>query len=289
MGLSMDGPAAYLQALCNVGVNRDSKSLTSPWFLDLAAGVLLFLVAGYALRACWALAWPRNAAAAIGLLLVVLLFHTRLSAAHRRMLNFGGGDLSGSTLRIAIAATAALVVGLNLLVSAEGDQAHRVITQAQATLPGSAEGWVRHIFYFLVYAPIIEELAARGWIQGGMSRVTRPSFAVLGSAAMFAVAHSWGAGQLIFPIGAFLSGILFGICVIMTRSVWAAVALHATANALNTALLASGAHRALSEVQSTAVVLGIGLAAAGGAGFVRLYRASRRTQASVSAASETVA
>ena len=270
-------------------MNRDSKSLTSPWFLDLAAGVLLFLVAGYALRACWALAWPWDVAAAIGLLLVVLLFHTRLSAAHRRMLNFGGGDLSGSTLRLAIAATAALVVGLNLLVSAEGDQAHRVIAQAQATLPLSAEGWVRHIFYFLVYAPIIEELAARGWIQGGMSRVARPSFAILVSAALFAVAHSWGAGQLIFPIGAFLSGILFGICVIMTRSVWAAVALHATANALNTVLLASGAHRAMSELQSTGLVLGIGLTAAGGAGFVRLYRAYRRTQVSASPVSQTVA
>src|SRR5690606_16831829 len=177
-------------------------------------------------------------AAAIGLLLVGRLFHTRLSAAHRRMLNFGGGDLSGSTLRLAIAATAALVVGLNLLVSAEGDQAHRVIAQAQATLPLSAEGWVRHIFYFLVYAPIIEELAARGWIQGGMSRVARPSFAILVSAALFAVAHSWGAGQLIFPIGAFLSGFLFGICVIMTRSVRAAVALHAMVYARNTRLLA---------------------------------------------------
>src|SRR5690606_41454795 len=99
MGLSMDGPAAYLWALCNVGVNRDSKSLTRPWFLDLAAGVLLFLVAGYALRACWALAWPRNVDAAIGLLLGVLLFHTRLSAAHRRMLNFGGGHLSVTTDR----------------------------------------------------------------------------------------------------------------------------------------------------------------------------------------------
>jgi len=255
------------------------------WLGGTAVGVLLFLVTGFVLRACWALPLPLDVIAALGLVFVVLRVHARLPASARSVLSLGSGGIAGAVTVLGVAAAAVLIIGLNVLTSAAaGPAVLGAIAEAKAILPRTPHHWMRHIIYFVVYAPVIEELSARGWVQGSMSRRVHPFFAVVAAAALFAVAHSLAAGRLVFPIGAFLSGAIFGAAVLLTGTVWSAVALHATANLLNTLLIVGGAHETIAAYRGVSIALGGGLVAAGMVGLVGVCRVIRDTRTTASPA-----
>lgn len=113
---------------------------------------------------------------------------------------------------------------------------------AQAT---GADGLAAQLGLFcsvIVIAPIGEEIAFRGVILPGIARLSRRlprwltlTVAVLATATMFAVLHPYNhLGQAQIAI----TGAIFGLCRVLGRSLWPAVAAHATANTVAVASLA---------------------------------------------------
>jgi membrane protease YdiL (CAAX protease family) len=76
-------------------------------------------------------------------------------------------------------------------------------------------------------APLVEEFTFRAWLQRPLERRAGAAWAVAVSATLFAVAHgsAWAAPQHL----AF--GVLAGVVVCRTRSIYAGVTLHAGSNA----------------------------------------------------------
>jgi membrane protease YdiL (CAAX protease family) len=93
-------------------------------------------------------------------------------------------------------------------------------------------GLMRALYDGLVFAPLVEELLLRGRLLGALRTRIRPIFAVLLSAFIFACLHlqAWGVP------GRFFFGIVCGMAVLRTRSIWPAVLLHAFNNGLVIAL-----------------------------------------------------
>lgn len=75
--------------------------------------------------------------------------------------------------------------------------------------------------------PVIEEIVFRAWMQKPVEDLIHPAVAIGTMAAIFAGFHSGGS----FPLR-FLMGCFYGAAAWVSRSVWIAVALHATSNAL---------------------------------------------------------
>ena len=76
-------------------------------------------------------------------------------------------------------------------------------------------------------APVIEEFLFRGLLFRGLQRTMRPAFAVAGSALLFAVVH-----PPISVLPVFGLGIATALVFSRTRMIWAAIATHATYNAI---------------------------------------------------------
>jgi membrane protease YdiL (CAAX protease family) len=74
--------------------------------------------------------------------------------------------------------------------------------------------------------PVIEEIAFRGWMQKPLEYQAHPALAIFIPAVIFAVLHS----DTFFSLH-LLMGCLYGAAAWVSRSVWIAVALHATSNA----------------------------------------------------------
>lgn len=93
----------------------------------------------------------------------------------------------------------------------------------------------------VVVAPLVEEMAFRGFIQGRITRRSGPVVGLAVSAALFAPVHMSRAWLLYF----FAIGLFLGYARLATRSLWAPVVLHAAINGmllcLPEAVVSSGA------------------------------------------------
>jgi membrane protease YdiL (CAAX protease family) len=78
------------------------------------------------------------------------------------------------------------------------------------------------VMYALLMAPLLEELAFRGWVQRPVERRFGAQIGVALSAVLFAAAH----GQADYLPVRLAAGLVLGYAVYATRSVWAGVALH---------------------------------------------------------------
>lgn len=142
---------------------------------------------------------------------------------------------------------------------------------AASTL-GSVAGWQRAVLLLAVgfAAPLCEETMFRGLILRSLSRRLRPALAIGITAVLFGLVHYE-------PIG-FLArtelGVLFGLLVLWTDSLWSSIAAHAANNLFATALyfFASGTSDAASPPPSQL----LGLAAIGVALTAPLLIAIRR-------------
>jgi membrane protease YdiL (CAAX protease family) len=88
--------------------------------------------------------------------------------------------------------------------------------------------WVRAMIALsaVVMAPISEELLFRGLVQSAFRKATgMPWLAVLVASALFALVHPWWSMPAIFVLS-----LLIGILYERTRSLWAAIVIHALFN-----------------------------------------------------------
>jgi membrane protease YdiL (CAAX protease family) len=105
-------------------------------------------------------------------------------------------------------------------------------------------GWLVIFVMAVVLAPVIEETVFRGWIQRPLERLWGPAPAVIVSATLFALVH----GIPEYLPFYFAIGVLLGGVVLLTRSLWASVLLHAAFNLQNLALALVGPGDLLSEL-----------------------------------------
>ncbi len=96
-------------------------------------------------------------------------------------------------------------------------------------------GWLVIFLLVVVLAPVIEETVFRGWIQRPLERLWGPAPAVVVTAALFALIH----GIPEYMPYYFGMGVLFGGVVLVTRSLWGSILLHATYNLQSFALAAA--------------------------------------------------
>ena len=87
-------------------------------------------------------------------------------------------------------------------------------------------GWIAVSILIVLFGPIVEEFALRGWIQGSLERHFSPAVAIFVAAFLFALLHGSAEALLLF----FSIGALFGWAVWQSGSIWAAVLLHASYN-----------------------------------------------------------
>ena len=94
-------------------------------------------------------------------------------------------------------------------------------------LARSPLGWLPLSLTLLLFAPLVEEIFFRGFIQRTLERKLGAARGILLTAALFAAFHlePWRFGHLL------AGGIVFGSFVHASRSLWAGIALHASANA----------------------------------------------------------
>ncbi len=140
-------------------------------------------------------------------------------------------------------------------------------------------GWLVMFLLVVVLAPIIEETVFRGWIQRPLERLWGPAPAVIVTAALFALIH----GIPEYLPYYFWMGLLFGGVVLVTRSLWGSILLHAASNLQSLALMAAFPTTLEDDVafaqQTPLVVLSVvvlGGAAIFLAGNVRRVRATVR-------------
>lgn len=95
---------------------------------------------------------------------------------------------------------------------------------------GTPGGWLTFTFYAALVAPLIEELAFRGWVQRTLGRRFGAVAGIAVGAILFAVFHLWYSHPqaLLVPL---ILGVIWGAAVHLTRSVWAGVLLHGAWNA----------------------------------------------------------
>ena len=138
-------------------------------------------------------------------------------------------------------AAPARVTEFGLLASAAGFVASSVFMQllnqtfyhgppppGQAPYPFAHEpfGWLVPPLSVGLVGPLLEELAFRGQLQPRLARVWGRWIALAATAAVFALGHgTFGAVPTFF-----VAGLLIGYARLVTRSIWASVALHATLN-----------------------------------------------------------
>jgi uncharacterized protein len=198
--------------------------------LSVAAALLLLLV--WSQLAAVALRLPP--AAAIAWLLAVtgsfLLIHSRPWRWNRRLrarsrLRWPSPG-PGWTAALA-PGVFALVASLSVFLLAAGlarpdeypEELHRFLERPW--------GGVAFVVLVVVTAPIIEEVAFRGWIQGTLERRLPAGAAVAIAAVLFAAMH---VTSTLLP-ARIAAGLVLGHAVLLTRSVWTGVFLHASWNA----------------------------------------------------------
>ncbi|WP_372879015.1 JDVT-CTERM system glutamic-type intramembrane protease MrtJ [Spongiibacter marinus] len=114
-------------------------------------------------------------------------------------------------------------------------------------LPFVIEPTYRQLALFLILAPLLEELAFRGWLQGyfwrtrlARQRVGNISAANIATSALFALSHTYS-GPLLWSLLVFFPSLVFGYHRDRYQSVFPAFVLHLVYNACwLTWLLCSG-------------------------------------------------
>lgn len=96
------------------------------------------------------------------------------------------------------------------------------------TLPQSGPAQVVYVLQICVLAPLCEEFIFRGMILQNLRRFGN-GFAVVMSAILFGMVH----GDLPQMVLAFLLGLVFGVLVIETDSIWVTIGMHAVVNTLS--------------------------------------------------------
>lgn len=104
-----------------------------------------------------------------------------------------------------------------------------------------------------VLAPLAEEVAFRGYVQGALLTTHRPGAAIAWSALLFAAMH---VDPIRFP-AVLLLGILFGWLSWRAGTIWPAVAAHATNNAIGSALVLLGAQEGRTRVEDPRPALAV--------------------------------
>jgi len=142
------------------------------------------------------------------------------------------GWLFGITL-----ATLVLMLGVVQIIQVITGPLELYETPFQEGVLEYTESWVGFITFALAAAlviPMIEEFVFRGRLQGYLEEAWgRPAPALAVSSALFALLHAGGPHPLILLVP-FIMGILFGLAVILSRSIWPAVFLHGVWNGLMT-------------------------------------------------------
>lgn len=121
---------------------------------------------------------------------------------------------------------------------------------------------VTTVFLFAVGGPFVEEYIFRGRILPALSPLIGARLAVLVSALLFAIVHfNWAGFASEFTIG-----LVAGAVVLITRSLWSAVGIHALNNAtavIGSAFAAAGENRAgLEPTEGTLAALPVAIASA---------------------------
>lgn len=88
-------------------------------------------------------------------------------------------------------------------------------------------GWIALAILVVIFGPIVEEFALRGWIQGSLERRFSPAVAIFVSAFLYAIVHGSAEVLILF----FIIGALFGWAVWQSGSIWAGILLHSSYNA----------------------------------------------------------
>ena len=97
-------------------------------------------------------------------------------------------------------------------------------------------GWLPLYATMLVAAPLVEEVAFRGWVQRPLERRVGAAWAIGISALLFALAHGY---PLLVPYYV-AAGVALGASVYLTRSLWVGVVAHAAHNLWSVASDAAG-------------------------------------------------
>ncbi|HWK90334.1 MAG TPA: type II CAAX endopeptidase family protein [Longimicrobium sp.] len=189
------------------------------WF-----GWQLLLAQLFEMPPVWAIGWMALLAAAF----VVLhawpgRWNRRIRAAARPR----GFARSAGWLALTAPAMVALPLALWVVLTALGllpDQEYPREVTAFLERPG---GELAFVLLAVAMAPLMEEFAFRGWLLGALRRPLGPGPAVAAAAVLFAVAHAHMPAVPIY----LAAGLVLGQAAIATRSVWAAVVLHACWNA----------------------------------------------------------
>lgn len=168
-----------------------------------------------------------------GLLLVSWLLVLRPKAL-AGLPSFGGPDPAGATLIGFGAGLAAwFLATVVVAVVALGLQAVGIEPEPQAAEQAIAriDPWVV-VPAIVVLAPIAEEVFFRGVVYNAILREAGPRWALFGSAALFGVIHL----SLVAALPLFLLGIALAVVYARTRSLLAAIVMHATVNAISVAV-----------------------------------------------------
>ena len=97
-------------------------------------------------------------------------------------------------------------------------------------------GWLPLYATMLVAAPLVEEVAFRGWVQRPLERRAGAAWAIGISALLFALAHGY---PLLVPYYV-AAGVALGASVYLTRSLWVGIVAHAAHNLWSIASDAAG-------------------------------------------------
>lgn len=93
---------------------------------------------------------------------------------------------------------------------------------------GQPFGIFRDLFFVSIVTPFAEEMFFRGYLQTILLEKMRPAWAIVCSSLFFALYHM----NFLYAPFLFVLGILFGVLVQKTKSLWPAIAAHAINNAI---------------------------------------------------------
>lgn len=221
------------------GTGRDAaapRAAGRPGWPEIAAGLATYLIL-IAILAAWMLRTPDERAALRGIVGMaangaagVVALGVAVALRIRDVRAFGFRTVGRNWL-LAGAGLGLVAFGLSFLI----EHVYFLFvtepnTQAdfQAAARGGAGSLVLLLMAGALLTPLGEEVLFRGVVANALDRYGR-WVGVIGSATIFAVAH----GPSVILLDAFMVGILAGILLRRTGSLWPGVTLHASYNGLH--------------------------------------------------------
>jgi membrane protease YdiL (CAAX protease family) len=205
---------------------------------DALVGAIVFLagtvVAGAGLRLHWLIALPWQVA--VGCAIAFVHLGPRGQAASERQrarLRLRLPRRWGLWLGPANLGALAFGYGISGVIIAITERPFSLIAPSGPSplseMTRTATGWLVVTSYTVAAAPVVEELAFRGWIMRSLETRMRAWKAILITAFAFGVAHAWY-GRAVFVLVPFTLGLLWGACAFRSGSTWTAAVLHGTWN-----------------------------------------------------------